>query len=145
MQTPYIATYVDLYGHYAAGRDRVYPKVPSWQCLMNMPNYIFFSSNNPTLAILHITIRYPHQPDFPGTGRWGKASENCGTTPPSCQEACSCSNGTSACDVGQACFWFSSGCTIGCDACDGNGRRDGDPCRPVTPPPSPPLSISISR
>eukprot|EP00729_Bicosta_minor_P003614 gene3614-23170_t len=77
---------------------------------------------------------YPHQPDFPGTGRWGLPNETCGTTvtkysAPSCQEACSCSNGTAACDVGQACFWFSSGCTIGCDACDGNGRRDGDPCR----------------
>merc|ERR1719382_2029097 len=23
---------------------------------------------------------------------------------------------------GQACFWFSNGCAIGCDACDGNSR-----------------------
>ena len=37
--------------------------------------------------------------------------------------------GTEPCDVGQACFWFASGCTIGCDTCDGNGRRNGDPCR----------------
>ena len=39
---------------------------------------------------------------------------------------CSCSNGTEACDVGQSCFWFSSGCTIGCEKCDGNGGRPGD-------------------
>merc|ERR1712166_1055188 len=72
---------------------------------------------------------YPHIPDFPGTGRWGLANESCGTNPPSCQEGCSCSNGTDACDSGQSCFWFASGCTIGCDKCDGNGRRDGPSCR----------------
>jgi len=72
---------------------------------------------------------YPHIPDFPGTGRWGLANESCGTNPPSCQEGCSCSNGTDACDSGQSCFWFASGCTIGCDECDGNGRRDGPSCR----------------
>ena len=47
--------------------------------------------------------RYPHQPDFPGTGRWGLPNETCGSWPPSCQEACSCSNGTEACDVGPCC------------------------------------------
>jgi len=72
---------------------------------------------------------YPSVPDFPGTGRWGLPNETCGTRPWSCQEGCSCSNGTEACDVGQSCFWFSSGCTIGCDKCDGDGRRDGEPCR----------------
>jgi len=72
---------------------------------------------------------YPHVPDFPGTGRWGRANESCGSRPPSCQEGCSCSNGTEPCDVGQSCFWFSSGCTIGCAECDGDGRRDGDACR----------------
>ena len=72
---------------------------------------------------------YPTVPDFPGTGRWGLPNETCGTTPPSCQEGCSCSNGTEACDVGQSCFWFSSGCTIGCETCDGNGRRTGPSCR----------------
>ena len=36
---------------------------------------------------------------------------------------CACTNGTSGCDVGQACFWFSQGCTIGCSVCDGQGQR----------------------
>jgi hypothetical protein len=45
---------------------------------------------------------YPIVPDFPGTGRWGLPNESCATVPPSCQEGCSCSNGTEACDVGQA-------------------------------------------
>jgi hypothetical protein len=27
------------------------------------------------------------------------------------------------CESGQSCFWFSQGCTIGCDECDGNGER----------------------
>ena len=66
---------------------------------------------------------YPKIPDFPGTGRWGLANETCGTVPWSCQEGCSCSNGTEPCDVGQSCFWFASGCTIGCEKCDGNGGR----------------------
>lgn len=59
---------------------------------------------------------YPHIPDFPGTGRWGAPNETCGSVPWSCQEGCSCSNGTSPCDVGQSCFWFASGCTIGCES-----------------------------
>jgi len=37
---------------------------------------------------------------------------------------CRCTNGTEAeCNSGQACFWFSQGCTIGCAACDGDGAR----------------------
>ena len=32
---------------------------------------------------------------------------------------CNCANGTEPCDVAQSCFWFSQGCTIGCDKCDG--------------------------
>jgi len=36
---------------------------------------------------------------------------------------CACTNGTSECDNGQSCFWFSNGCTPGCKACDGNGNR----------------------
>lgn len=36
---------------------------------------------------------------------------------------CECVNGTSDCAPGQACFWFSQGCTIGCSKCDGNGAR----------------------
>ena len=39
----------------------------------------------------------------PGTDGWG----------------CNCANGTSPCDVGQSCFWFSNGCTIGCKTCTG--------------------------
>jgi len=38
--------------------------------------------------------------------------------------SCKCINGTeSECNSGQACFWFSQGCTIGCSACDGDGSR----------------------
>jgi len=36
---------------------------------------------------------------------------------------CMCTNGTSECDAGQNCFWFSQGCSIGCKACTGNGIR----------------------
>lgn len=36
---------------------------------------------------------------------------------------CKCTNGTSKCNAGQSCFWFSQGCTIGCKSCDGNGTR----------------------
>lgn len=37
---------------------------------------------------------------------------------------------------GQACFWFSNGCAIGCETCDGSTRGpipafEGDPLRPV--------------
>ena len=30
---------------------------------------------------------------------------------------CDCVNGTEPCEVGQSCYWFSQGCTIGCEAC----------------------------
>ena len=33
--------------------------------------------------------------------------------------ACTCVNGTQPCDVAQTCIYFSQGCSIGCDACDG--------------------------
>lgn len=36
---------------------------------------------------------------------------------------CMCTNGTSECNAGQSCFWFSQGCSIGCKACTGNGIR----------------------
>eukprot|EP00656_Telonema_subtile_P015169 TRINITY_DN17912_c0_g1_i1.p1 TRINITY_DN17912_c0_g1~~TRINITY_DN17912_c0_g1_i1.p1 ORF type:complete len:287 (+),score=40.91 TRINITY_DN17912_c0_g1_i1:125-985(+) len=36
---------------------------------------------------------------------------------------CDCTNGTSPCNSGQSCFWFSQGCSIGCDKCDNDGRR----------------------
>eukprot|EP00038_Savillea_parva_P017602 m.21074 g.21074 ORF g.21074 m.21074 type:complete len:358 (+) comp3855_c0_seq1:52-1125(+) len=32
---------------------------------------------------------------------------------------CNCTNGTSPCNVGQTCVWFSQGCSIGCKTCDG--------------------------
>merc|ERR1719247_3323388 len=31
-----------------------------------------------------------------------------------------CTNGTTPCSVGQSCFWFSNGCTIGCKTCTGH-------------------------
>jgi len=37
-----------------------------------------------------------------------------------------CSNGTIDCRPGQAVYWFSQGCTPGCDACDGLGQRIGN-------------------
>jgi len=37
--------------------------------------------------------------------------------------ACNCANGTDYCNSGQSCFWFSQGCTIGCNTCDGDGAR----------------------
>jgi len=36
---------------------------------------------------------------------------------------CMCTNGSSTCNAGQSCFWFSQGCSIGCKACTGNGIR----------------------
>lgn len=36
---------------------------------------------------------------------------------------CGCTNGSSTCNNGQSCFWFSQGCTIGCKTCDGKGQR----------------------
>ena len=37
---------------------------------------------------------------------------------------CGCTNGTEqSCNSGQACFWFSQGCTIGSKQCDGKGAR----------------------
>ncbi len=33
--------------------------------------------------------------------------------------ACACVNGTEPCDVAQTCLYFSQGCSIGCDTCDG--------------------------
>jgi hypothetical protein len=40
---------------------------------------------------------------------------------------------------GQACFWFSNGCAVGCDHCDGSSRGPiptGDSKKPVTNPPT---------
>ena len=50
---------------------------------------------------------------------------------------CGCTNGTEAeCNSGQSCFWFSQGCTIGCEACDGQGQRypSWDHCPGTTKP-----------
>eukprot|EP00912_Choanoflagellata_sp_UC4_P001351 UC4_evm1s835 len=33
--------------------------------------------------------------------------------------SCACVNGTQPCDSGQTCLWFSQGCSIGCETCDG--------------------------
>jgi hypothetical protein len=49
---------------------------------------------------------------FPMTGHWKYMPFGC-----------DCSNGTEPCEAGQGCFWFSQGCTIGCEECDGNGAR----------------------
>ena len=43
---------------------------------------------------------------------------------------------------GQSCFWFSNGCAVGCDTCDGDSRgpipRCGtDPTKPCPPQPNP--------
>jgi hypothetical protein len=59
--------------------------------------------------------------------------------PPSDKEQpCVCANttagtrtseDTTGCDNAQACFWFSQGCSIGCDKCDSvNGRKQKDLC-----------------
>ena len=54
---------------------------------------------------------------------------------PGCTEdmqvcGCWCANGTSPCNTGQSCYWFSQGCTIGCDKClDGEARTHTDLCK----------------
>jgi len=35
----------------------------------------------------------------------------------------SCTNGTESCRPGQSVFWFSQGCTPGCETCDSQGQR----------------------
>jgi hypothetical protein len=67
-------------------------------------------------------------------GKWWPYQEGCANpetawdpqTPSGCVPngtdgwGCNCANGTEPCDVGQSCLWFSQGCTIGCEACDGS-------------------------
>lgn len=36
---------------------------------------------------------------------------------------CQCWNGTDVCDIGQTCYYFSNGCTIGCTECDGEAAN----------------------
>jgi len=42
---------------------------------------------------------------------------------------CACTNGTSGqpCESAQTCLWFSVGCTIGCDTCDGGDKGGANP------------------
>jgi hypothetical protein len=44
---------------------------------------------------------------------------------------CNCINATTKgpvpCEVGQSCFWFSNGCSIGCPACDGGNSSGTNP------------------
>eukprot|EP00038_Savillea_parva_P008737 m.178828 g.178828 ORF g.178828 m.178828 type:complete len:366 (+) comp14632_c0_seq1:29-1126(+) len=39
--------------------------------------------------------------------------------------ACTCTNASEPCDVGQTCLWFSEGCSIGCATCDGQRHPNG--------------------
>jgi len=60
--------------------------------------------------------------------RWQNGSTPLNTGQPGCtvdnsfQQFCGCfgSNGSSIFEPGQACLWFSQGCTPGCDSCDPN-------------------------
>lgn len=40
---------------------------------------------------------------------------------------CACTNGTEACESAQTCLWFSVGCTIGCNECDGGDQGGANP------------------
>ena len=40
---------------------------------------------------------------------------------------CGCTNGTAACESAQTCLWFSVGCSIGCDSCDGGDKGTANP------------------
>jgi hypothetical protein len=44
---------------------------------------------------------------------------------------CNCINATVEglvpCEVGQSCFWFSNGCSIGCEKCDGGNSSGTNP------------------
>jgi hypothetical protein len=42
---------------------------------------------------------------------------------------CVCVNGTEPCNIGQTCFWFNQGCSIGCPTCTGvKARAQVDIC-----------------
>jgi len=53
---------------------------------------------------------------------WGNGSTHTGHMEPL---GAPCANGTdpNGCRPGQAVFWFSQGCTPGCNSCDGQGQR----------------------
>jgi hypothetical protein len=42
---------------------------------------------------------------------------------------CACRNGTQPCESAQTCLWFSVGCTIGCETCDGGSKGGSNPNR----------------
>jgi len=54
---------------------------------------------------------------------WGNGSTRTGHLEPL---QATCANGTEACHPGQSVFWFSQGCTPGCESCDGQGQRRRD-------------------
>merc|ERR1712216_180057 len=58
-----------------------------------------------------------------------------------------CVNGTEPCRPGQSVFWFSQGCTPGCDSCDHNGTRIGnwDHCGPSRKTPFKPTLDPLYR
>lgn len=56
-------------------------------------------------------------PLFAGNGHFPQTNGKPGCTQDMQVCGCWCNNGTSACESGQSCFWFSDGCTIGCDSC----------------------------
>lgn len=51
---------------------------------------------------------------------WGNGTNGTGTLE---HLHVQCTNGTQDCHPGQSVFWFSQGCTPGCDECDHNGQR----------------------
>jgi len=51
---------------------------------------------------------------------WGNGTNKTGTME---KLGVQCTNGTTPCHPGQSVFWFSQGCTPGCDTCDNNGTR----------------------
>ena len=101
----------------------------------------------PLLAASHSTVIIPrprnavdaltdprfgscHGPDANGVGK-GCAPLNNGKGKCAYGQSCGCqcTNGTSPCNIGQTCFWFSQGCSIGCDTCTGvKARAQVDIC-----------------
>jgi len=56
-------------------------------------------------------------------------SRNAVDRPPYGPNRCICANSTADCDNGQACYWYSQGCFIGCPTCDSvSGRAQTDLC-----------------
>ena len=58
-------------------------------------------------------------PQFQG-GKWTATGCNCGSPT-------GCELGTREAGGGQACLWFSQGCTIGCESCTGIGSHSDKP------------------